>query len=73
MSEAVMNTGVRFVRSRPHTCDPQTRAGPVDASPFRGEEASELKEELFDLVVLSTGFPGQRMTCGRWRSVWASN
>ncbi len=48
-------SGVRFVRSRPHSVFRK----PADARltvTFSGEETSRLEEEAFDLVVLSTGF-----------------
>jgi heterodisulfide reductase subunit A len=48
-------SGVRFVRSRPHSVFRKPGQDRLSVT-FSGEETSELKEELFDLVVLSTGF-----------------
>ena len=48
-------SGVRFVRSRPHSVFRKPGQSQLSVT-FSGEETSELKEELFDLVVLSTGF-----------------
>ena len=48
-------SGVRFVRSRPHSVFRKPGQDQLSVT-FSGEETSELKEELFDLVVLSTGF-----------------
>jgi len=46
---------VRFVRSRPHSVFRKPGQDQLSVT-FSGDETSELKEELFDLVVLSTGF-----------------
>jgi heterodisulfide reductase subunit A len=47
--------GVRFVRSRPHTIEPHGKEG--DLSIVYGPDESGMpREEVFDMVVLSTGF-----------------
>ncbi|RPH49478.1 MAG: CoB--CoM heterodisulfide reductase iron-sulfur subunit A family protein [Desulfobacteraceae bacterium] len=48
-------SGVRFVRSRPHSVFRTPGRNQLSVT-FADEETSALKEELFDLVVLSTGF-----------------
>ena len=47
--------GVRFVRSRPHSVFRKPGENQLSVT-FSAEDTSTLKEELFDLVVLSTGF-----------------
>ncbi len=48
-------SGVRFVRSRPHSVFRKTGQDQLSIT-FATEDSSTLKEELFDMVVLSTGF-----------------
>jgi len=48
-------SGVRFVRSRPHSVFRKPGENQLSVT-FAAEDTSALKEELFDLVVLSTGF-----------------
>lgn len=52
---AVREYGIRFVRSRPHTIDqdPVTKDLHIAYMPVGGDA---LREETFDMVVLSTGF-----------------
>lgn len=60
-------SGVRFVRSRPHSVFRKTGQDQLNVT-FAAEDTSAMKEELFDLVVLSTGFrvsDDLRQTAGR--------
>ena len=48
-------SGVRFVRSRPHSVFRKPGEDQLSVT-FAAEDSSAMKEESFDLVVLSTGF-----------------
>ncbi|MBN2126481.1 MAG: CoB--CoM heterodisulfide reductase iron-sulfur subunit A family protein, partial [Deltaproteobacteria bacterium] len=47
--------GIRFVRSRPHTVEPHGEGGDL-AIVYSTEQSAMPQEEVFDMVVLSTGF-----------------
>lgn len=55
LQRAVDEYGVRLVRSRPHTVEPAPGSDDLTISYLSAEDAM-IRKELFDMVVLSTGF-----------------
>lgn len=59
LQRAIKDYGVRLVRARPHTVEPIIEAGKVSGDlqiRYLSEAESSFQTEVFDMVVLATGF-----------------